>query len=314
LEQALAAYQTAVDASPLISGGIEGGLSAPHYFLGETYQALGQPEAAEAEYRRATELDPLKSLPLLALGRMQWRQGRQDAALESFRAAVEMTPGWGEAHTALGNALLALGDREGAAKHYQLAQVADGAVREGVLYDFAAHLAEADVQSPGPDHVRNDYFTIHGDQRRVLFAHPDSHVRYRLTLPASPLISGEPALPPRVLVAVSLSKGTEGGLTLAFDVATSPETWSLEGDGVTFAVYVESDQDTQHPTPSTQQLFSTYIDPKRNDSDRRWHPHAIDLSAYAGQTVTIIFETGTGSAGDERYDWAGWGEPRLLGR
>jgi len=143
LEQALAAYQTAVDASPLISGGIEGGLSAPHYFLGETYQALGQPEAAEAEYRRATELDPLKSLPLLALGRMQWRQGRQDAALESFRAAVEMTPGWGEAHTALGNALLALGDREGAAKHYQLAQVADGAVREGVLYDFAAHLARA---------------------------------------------------------------------------------------------------------------------------------------------------------------------------
>jgi len=37
----------------------------------------------------------------------------------------------------------------------------------------------------------------------------------------------------------------------------------------------------------------------------------IDLSDYAGQTVTLIFETTTGPAGDYRYDWAGWGEPRV---
>jgi hypothetical protein len=54
------------------------------------------------------------------------------------------------------------------------------------------------------------------------------------------------------------------------------------------------------------------VDPKRNDSDRRWHPHVVDLSGYAGQTVTLVFETGTGPAGDYRYDWAGWGEPRLV--
>ena len=59
-------------------------------------------------------------------------------------------------------------------------------MREGVVYDFAAHLAEADIQSSGADYVRNDYFTINGDQRRVLFAHPDSRVSYRLSLPASP--------------------------------------------------------------------------------------------------------------------------------
>ena len=34
--------------------------------------------------------------------------------------------------------------------------------------------------------------------------------------------------------------------------------------------------------------------------------------ATAGQTVTIIFETGAGPAGDYGYDWAGWGAPRLL--
>jgi hypothetical protein len=84
----------------------------------------------------------------------------------------------------------------------------------------AAQLAEVDVQSPGPDHVRNDHFTINGGRRRVLFAHPDSRVSYT----------------------VDVVEGT----VLAFDAAMSPESWSLEGDGVTFAVYVESNQGTQH--------------------------------------------------------------------
>ena len=206
---------------------------------------------------------------------------------------------------ALGNALLASGDRDSAAEHYQLAQVTDGAVREGVLYDFAAHLAEADVQSPSPDYVRNDYFTIHGDQRRVLFAHPDSHVRYRLTLPASPLISGEPALPPRVLVAVSLSKGTEGGPALAFAVATAPESWEQPGDGVQFDIYIDDGHTESHP-------FSEYIDPKNIPAHRQWHDREIDLSPWAGQTVTVTFATGPGPNGNSDYDWAGWGEPRIV--
>ena len=187
---------------------------------------------------------------------------------------------------ALGNALLAIGDRDGAASHYQLAQIADGDVREGVFYDFAAHLAEADIQSPGPDYVRNDYFTINGDRKRVLFAHPDSRVSYAVLIVEDAV--------------------------LAFDVAMSPESWSLEGDGATFAVYVESTQGANHESRITHQLFSTYIDPKHDEAGRPWHPHSLDLSEYAGQTVTIIFETGAGPAGDYRYDWAGWGAPRLL--
>ncbi|MCJ7537380.1 MAG: hypothetical protein MUO57_17780, partial [Anaerolineales bacterium] len=61
-----------------------------------------------------------------------------------------------------------------------------------------------------------------------------------------------------------------------------------------------------------QQVFSTYIDPKNDEFDRRWHPYTVDLNEYAGQEVSIIFETDTGPAGDYRYDWAGWGELRLL--
>ena len=288
MDRAQDAYQAAVETRP------DDG--APHYFLGETYQALGQIQEAEAEYRQAVELDPLESLPLLALGRMQWTQGQQEAALESFRAAVEATPGWGQAHVALGNAMLALGDQDGAAEHYQLAQIVDGDLHEGVVYDFTAHLAEADVQASGADHVRNDYFTIDGDQRRTVFAHPDSRVSYVVAVPEKPVSSEKP------------------DFWLSFAIATALESWSQPGDGVTFAVYVESEGDTQHEAQNTEELFSAYIDPKHNEADRGWHSHTVDLGAYAGQTVTITFETGTGPAGDYQNDWAGWGAPRLVKR
>ena len=61
-----------------------------------------------------------------------------------------------------------------------------------------------------------------------------------------------------------------------------------------------------------EQIFATYIDPKQDESDRRWHPFVLDLDLYAGSPVTLTLETSIGPAGDYRYDWAGWGEPRLL--
>jgi hypothetical protein len=145
--------------------------------------------------------------------------------------------------------------------------------------NFVAELASAEIEAPGTGFVRNDYFDVDGDERRVLFMHPDSRVRYLVKVPA-------------------------GGL-LAFDIATAPESWNKPGDGVAFALYVESQQ-------GAEQVFSAYIDPKRDESARHWHSHTVDLGEYAGQTVTLIFETGSGPAGDDRYDWAGWGLPRLL--
>jgi tetratricopeptide (TPR) repeat protein/O-antigen ligase len=269
-EQALQAYQTAARARP--------DEAVPHYFLGGAYQTLGQPEPALAEFRQAALLDPLEPLPLLALGRIQWAQGDQEAALETFRAAVEAAPGWSQARAALGNALLALGDREGAGQQYQQAQVAAGDLAEGVLHDLAALLGDADVEAPGPGYVQNEHFTIGGDERRVLFMHPDSRAHFTVRVPE--------------------------GAVLVFDVATAPASWDQAGDGVAFALYVTSGQ-------GTRRVFSTYIDPKRDGAARRWHPYVVDLSDYAGQTVKLTLETGGGPAGDSRFDWAGWGAPRL---
>jgi len=104
---------------------------------------------------------------------------------------------------------------------------------------------------------------------------------------------------------ITFQVNVEPGAVLIFDVATSPESWESPGDGVDFNVYV-------NPGAELQQVFSTSIDPKANESDRRWHPYSVDLDEFAGQDVSIVFETGSGQDGDYRFDWAGWGEPRIL--
>ena len=259
---------------------------SPHYFLGQTYQKLGQLSKAEDEYYQAFKLNPQESLPLLSLAQLQWEQGRQEVAIETLHSAVNATPGWGQVSTALGNALLSIGDLKGAAVNYRLAQVQSGDTSEGVIFDFAAHLADAKIQSPAPNYVRNEYFTIlsqnksnQNPQKRVLFMHPDSSVNYSVTVPEN--------------------------TNLYFDLAVAPDSWRQPGDGVTFSVDVQSEQ-------GTIQVFSVYIDPKNNYEDQQWNSYMIDLSDYAGQTINIVFKTDCGPAEDCRYDWAGWGEPRLL--
>ena len=162
---------------------------------------------------------------------------------------------------------------------------ADRLARMETAYDFIDWLRSAHHTSPAPqgETIEARVWTIGEVPRRVLYQHP--------------AFSGAS----RLAYTVWIGKG----YVLAFDVGAAPESWSLPGDGVTFAVYVTSNE-------STQQVFSTYIAPQQDEAARRWHPYTVDLSAYAGQTVTFIFETGTGPAGDYRYDWAGWGEPRLL--
>jgi hypothetical protein len=118
--------------------------------------------------------------------------------------------------------------------------------------------------------------------------HPDSRVRYRLDLPV--LGGTEPGA---------------GKLTLSFAIALEPDSWEQPGDGTAFALYVAA-------ADGTRQVFSAYIDPKQLEADRRWHSYQVDLSAFAGQTVTVEFETSGGPAGDLRFDWAGWASPRLL--
>jgi hypothetical protein len=132
-----------------------------------------------------------------------------------------------------------------------------------------------------------DPITGHNDQRHVLYQHPpesgNQEVIYDVVVP------------------------TAGALRFA--IALSPEVWSPEnGDGVRFEVYVADAN-----TPQEGQLvFTRYINPKFNVTDRRWRNFLVDLSDWDGKEVRLSLLTDAGEAGDWSFDWAGWAEPQVV--
>jgi hypothetical protein len=132
-----------------------------------------------------------------------------------------------------------------------------------------------------------DPITRQTDQRLVLYEHPletgKKQIIYRLTAP-------------------------EVG-ALRFGIALSPEVWSPEkGDGVLFQIFVA----TPGKPESGQFVFTRYINPKLNPSDRRWRNFLVDLSPWAGQTINLSLITEPGSENDWAFDWAGWSDLQII--
>jgi hypothetical protein len=85
------------------------------------------------------------------------------------------------------------------------------------------------------------------------------------------------------------------------------EGWTQSTDGVLFRVGVSDGR-------TYDELLKQHVDPLHNTNDRRWIPVTIDLSAYAGQQVDVIFNTNSslpGRGDDSRYDFAVWGQPEI---
>ena len=78
------------------------------------------------------------------------------------------------------------------------------------------------------------------------------------------------------------------------------------GDGVDFTVSVRL------ADGSVVKLFSRYVDPRQIVQDRGWIGNRVPLGAFAGQSISIILSTSTGPRGDSQFDWAFWGEPRVI--
>jgi hypothetical protein len=96
---------------------------------------------------------------------------------------------------------------------------------------------------------------------------------------------------------------------LSVNVGLKPEAWTQEGDGVLFYVGVSDGR-------AFEPLFTQHVHPFANQGDRKWIPVMVDLSAYAGEQVDLIFNTRSGQPekGDVRADFALWGEPHVLQR
>jgi hypothetical protein len=95
---------------------------------------------------------------------------------------------------------------------------------------------------------------------------------------------------------------------LRVDVGMQPEVWDKANEGAYFFVVVSDGR-------SSDILFSQHVHPFANTADRKWMPAFIDLSAYAGEQVDVIFNVRAGVAGKSgnfTNILALWGEPAIV--
>jgi hypothetical protein len=119
-------------------------------------------------------------------------------------------------------------------------------------------------------------------------------------------ISVAPAAGTRVIFKVRVPD--DGWLRV--NLGLKPEAWQQEGDGIKFLVGI-SDGRAFDP------LFSQHVNPFANAADRRWIPVMVDVSAYAGEEVDLMFNTFAspeGKQGDLRSDLGLWGAPEIVVR
>jgi hypothetical protein len=153
----------------------------------------------------------------------------------------------------------------------------------GPSIDLIATFASAQKKPAGGtfDVVEVD---LNGDKKpkRAIFTVPPSRIIWKVRVP------------------------DDGWLMLSLGM--KPESWDKEGDGVLFRIGV-SDGHT------FEDLLTQHMDPFHNKADRRWIPVAVDLSAYAGEEVEVIFNTNVsvpGKPDDARNDTALFATPEIV--
>jgi hypothetical protein len=94
-------------------------------------------------------------------------------------------------------------------------------------------------------------------------------------------------------------------------IAVKEEAWTQDAsDGVLFRFGVSDGRDYF-------ELLNQHVDPRHNANDRGWLPIDIDLTAYAGQQVDLLFNTNTSlprQGNNPNFDFAVWGDPAVIDR
>ena len=80
---------------------------------------------------------------------------------------------------------------------------------------------------------------------------------------------------------------------MEFDIGL--QDGSENSDGVTFVVSVQDDE-----------IF------RQHHNAQRWKHISLDMTSYRGQRVKLRFTTTPGSKGNTGWDWAVWGEPKIV--
>jgi hypothetical protein len=124
---------------------------------------------------------------------------------------------------------------------------------------------------------------INGETRKAIYMHPTSRLTFT-----------------KVLI--------PDDARLQLYLGVKQEAWDKASDGVLFRFGVSDGREYEG-------LLSQHVDPAHNPNDRRWIPVDIDLSAYAGQQVDLIFNTNSsvpGAGDNPSFDFAVWGSPAVV--
>jgi hypothetical protein len=141
--------------------------------------------------------------------------------------------------------------------------------------DLLAELRRADLQPAPNQPIETRDFKLHDEPAYpALLMHPEGRATFNVTLP-------------------------QGIVCFRSDLALDPQSWGWGGDGASFALLVNGETVFEQTVGNTE-------------ADRFWQPVIVNLSAWAGQSVTLTLATGPGPNSDFTGDLAGWGMPRIV--
>lgn len=143
-------------------------------------------------------------------------------------------------------------------------------------------LYPAAKKQPAESVLQVEDATLNGETKRAIVSNGASRITWRVRIPDD--------------------------AWLRVDVGMKPEVWEAQGEGAYFFVLVSDGR-------SSEQLFSQHVHPYANTADRKWMPAFVDLSAYAGEEMELIFNVRAG-AGGTSTNYANvvalWGAPAIV--
>jgi hypothetical protein len=154
----------------------------------------------------------------------------------------------------------------------------------------------------GPAATAIDLVALFGDttkaERRSLRENAFATETVTIDGQAKPSILARPAA--RIIYTVAIP--ADAWLETSF--ALKPDVWQKPTDGVQFRIGVSEGR-------TYDELLRQVVVPSRGDT--RWFTARLDLSAYAGRTVKVIFNTDPGPPGARNadFDESVWGAPRI---
>lgn len=143
------------------------------------------------------------------------------------------------------------------------------------------HLTDARIETTAPglhDGVEVQAVGILGRAYEAIVALPTSRLAWTVDVPKGALLLG--------------------------DAAMRPDVWTREGDGANLTVTVD--------TPETRTVVARFtLVPYIDWNHRQRHPLRVSLDPWAGQTVSLVFETDPERWGNAVNDVPLWVDPRI---